>query len=187
MKATSLLKQQHRNTKKALMQLIKAGGQEGEELRTQMADQLVAHMMIEEKILYPRAREIGKKTDLVERSFEEHDLARYALIRFLEADPMDASFVVRAKSLKKVLDSHVEEEETVLFPMLEKAYAMAEMRTLGEELKELFETTVERGYENGLRALQVEPARQPKRSAAQKANAGPRGMSRQNRANEARS
>lgn len=186
MKATSLLKQHHRSTKKALMQLIKAGGPEGEALRTQMADELVAHMMIEEKILYPRARAIGKKTDLVERSFEEHDLARYALIRFLEADPMDPSFMVRAKSLKKVIDSHIEEEETVLFPMLEKTYTMAEMRTLGEELTDLFQTTLQSGYENGLRALQVEPARQPKRTAAEKPNAG-RGMSRESRANEARS
>lgn len=186
MKATSLLKQHHRSTKKALMQLIKAGGPEGEALRTQMADELVAHMMIEEKILYPRAREIGKKTDLVERSFEEHDLARYALIRFLEADPMAPAFMVRAKSLKKVLDSHTEEEETVLFPMLEKAYDVAAMRTLGGELMELFQTTRKSGYENGLRALQVEPVRQPKRTAAQKPIAR-RGMSMESRANEARS
>jgi iron-sulfur cluster repair protein YtfE (RIC family) len=186
MKATSLLKQQHRNTKKALMQLIKAGGQGAEALRTQMADELVAHMMIEEKIVYPRARELMKKSDLVDRSFEEHDLARYALIRLLEADPMDPSFVVKAKSLKKVFDSHIEDEENVLFPMFEKAYDTVEMRTLGQELTELFEKTVESGYENGLRALQIEPARQPKRSVAQKANAGTR-VSRESRANEARS
>lgn len=187
MKATSLLKQHHRNTRKALMQLIKVGGQEGEELRTQMADELVAHMMIEEKILYPRAREIGEKSDLVERSFEEHDLARYALIRFLEAAPTDPAFVVRAKSLKKVLDSHTEEEETQLFPMIEKAYDMAEMRTLTDELTELFHRTAQSGHENGLRALQVEPVRQPKRTPAPKVNAGTRGTPRESRANEARS
>jgi iron-sulfur cluster repair protein YtfE (RIC family) len=185
MKVTSLLKQQHRNTRRALAQLIKAGGQEGEELRAQLADELVAHMMIEEKIIYPRAREIGKKADFVEISFEEHDLSRYALIRLLEADPTSAELVVRAKSLKKLLDSHTADEESLLFPMLERAYDAAEMRALAEELKDLFERTVEAGYENGLRALQIEPAYQPKRGAAPKSAADNR-ASLNGRAHEAR-
>ena len=185
MKATSLLKQHHRNTRRALADLIKAGGQEGEELRAQMADELVAHMMVEEKIIYPRARAIGKKTDLVERSFEEHDISRYALIRLLEADPASEALVVRAKSLKRLLDSHMADEESQLFPMLERTYDTAEMRALSDEVKDLFERTVQAGYENGLRALQVEPARQPKRTAA-KATAEGRATLKNGRADEAR-
>ena len=156
MKATSLLKQQHRNTRRALTQLAKSGEPGREKLRAQMADELVAHMAIEERIFYPTARRTVRKPELVEGSYEEHDVAKFSLIRLLQIPITDPTFEVKARVLKKLLDSHIKVEEEELFPMLERAMEEAELKRLGDEMKQLFDKTVEAGYEESLRDLQFE-------------------------------
>src|SRR4051812_44515633 len=82
MNAIDLLINQHRIVKRALAAMLDRNSIDDDELRD-VADQLVAHMVIEEHIFYPRVREL--RAELVSESFEEHTVARFELARALSA------------------------------------------------------------------------------------------------------
>jgi len=140
MKATDLLKQQHR-TVEALFAQIEAG--EPEALKD-LASALAAHMAIEHEFFYPQSREVDE--DAVLEAFEEHAIAETALKRALATDPEDESFDARVSVLKELIEHHVEEEESELIPQIEKEIGSDELEALGEKMEARFEQVLKRGY-----------------------------------------
>jgi len=140
MKATDLLKQQHRNVE-ALFAKIEAG--EPEALKD-LASALAAHMAIEHEFFYPESRDIDE--DAILEAYEEHSIAETALKRALATDPDDESFDARVKVLKELIEHHVEEEEGELFPQVEKELESDELEKLGEEMETRFEQVLKKGY-----------------------------------------
>jgi Hemerythrin HHE cation binding domain len=141
MKATDLLKQQHRNVE-ALFAKIEAG--EPKALKD-LASALAAHMTIEHEFFYPEARDVDE--DEILEAFEEHSLAEVALKRALATDPEDDSFDARVKVLKELIEHHVEEEEGELFPQVEKEIDNARLEALGAEMATRFQEVLAKGYE----------------------------------------
>jgi len=140
MKATDLLKQQHRNVE-ALFAKIEAG--EPEALKD-LASALAAHMAIEHEFFYPESRETDE--DAILEAFEEHAIAETALKRALATDPDDESFDARVKVLKELIEHHVEEEEGELFPQVEKEIDSEKLETMGEEMEARFDEVLKKGY-----------------------------------------
>ena len=143
MNAIDLLKQQHKKTK-ATLEKASQGKLDASESK-KAADELVAHMVIEEHVFYPRVRQLMK--DMVGESFEEHTVARFALARCLTArgdDQIKARFTV----LKELIEHHVEEEEKEMFPKVEKAIDSEELERLGDRMERMFESAVEAGLES---------------------------------------
>ena len=114
MNAIQLLKDQHKKTKAALEKGSK--GKLSPTEATKAANELVAHMVIEEHIFYPRIRELKK--DLVSESYEEHTTARFSLARCLSAKT-DDEITARFTVLKELIEHHVKEEEEEMFPKVE--------------------------------------------------------------------
>jgi len=141
MKATDLLKQQHRNVE-ALFAKIEAGEPA---LLKDLASALAAHMTIEHEFLYPEAR--GVDEDAVLEAFEEHSIAEVALKRALATDAEDESFDARVKVLKELIEHHVEEEEEELFPQVEKDIDSAELEAIGKKMEARFQEALVKGYE----------------------------------------
>ena len=141
MNAIELLKQQHTKTKKALEKAHKSGATNVE--LKQIADELVAHMVIEEHIFYPRVRELMK--DMISESFEEHAVARFELARLLSAGPTEKK--TRSLVLKELLEHHIEEEENEMFPKVMKSIDSTELEALGTKMKAAFEKAVAKGLE----------------------------------------
>jgi len=141
MKATDLLKQQHRNVE-ALFAKIEAG--EPEALKD-LASALAAHMTIEHEFFYPESR--GVDEDAILEAFEEHSIAEVALKRALATDPEDASFDSRIKVLKELIEHHVEEEEGELFPQVEKDLESAALEEMGAQMETRFQEALLQGYE----------------------------------------
>ena len=121
MDAIDLLIKQHDETKAALKKASK-GKLGAAELR-RMADELVAHMVIEEHVFYPRIRELDK--DLVKESFEEHAVARFELARALIAEGEEQE--VRLGVLKELIEHHIKEEQEELFPKVRRGIPKAEL------------------------------------------------------------
>lgn len=140
MKATDLLKQQHR-TVEALFAKIEAG--EPEALKD-LASALAAHMAIEHELFYPVSREIDE--DAILEAFEEHAIAETSLKRALATDPDDETFDARVKVLKELILHHVEEEEGELFPQVEKEIEADELEALGQKMEARFEQVLKKGY-----------------------------------------
>jgi hypothetical protein len=149
MNAIDLLKQQHKKTKAAL-----AMGSEGKlDMRQakKAADELVAHMAIEEHIFYPRVRQLMK--DMVAESFEEHTVARFALARCLMARGEEET-MIRFAVLKELVEHHIEEEEASMLPKVQRAIPADELNRLGARMEAMFL----RGVEMGLDSLVTGPA-----------------------------
>jgi len=142
MNAIDLLIKQHEITKNALEEMEK-GNVDEQELRT-LADELVAHMVIEEHVFYPRVRELMK--DMVGESFEEHTVARFALARAMLAKGEDQK--ARITVLKELIEHHVEEEEQEMFPKVRQAIDAGELERLGERMEAMFDKAVELGIES---------------------------------------
>lgn len=140
MKATDLLKQQHR-TVEALFAKIEGG--EPEALKD-LASALAAHMAIEHEFFYPESREVDE--DAILEAFEEHSIAETALKRALATDSDDESFDARVKVLKELIEHHVKEEEGELFPEVEKELAVDELEALGEKMQARFDEVLKKGY-----------------------------------------
>ncbi|WP_437810706.1 hemerythrin domain-containing protein [Sorangium sp. So ce1078] len=144
MKATSLLEKQHRKVE-SLFKQLESGKSEPAPLLAELANELVAHMAIEQESFYPAVRQV--KEDLILESYEEHAIAELALKRLLATDPEDISFKARVTTLKELIQHHVEEEEEELFPKVEEAIDEQRLAEIGKELKAEFEQRLAEGYE----------------------------------------
>lgn len=147
MKATSLLEKQHRKVE-AIFKKLSSDKADAVTWLSPLADELVAHMTIEQTIFYPAVRSV--KEDLVLESYEEHALAELALKRLLATDPHDVTFQAKITALKDLIERHVKEEETELFPLVEKALGDEKLEALGKEMKAAFDQAVEQGFEVAL-------------------------------------
>jgi hypothetical protein len=157
MNAIELLKRQHRRTKAAL-----AKGCEGKLDRREAkaaADELVAHMVIEEHVFYPRVRQL--LPDIVAEAYEEHTVARFALARCLTARTSEET-KIRFLVLKELVGHHIEEEERELLPKVEKGLPRAELEALGNRMQTMFD----RAVAAGLDALVQGPAQELRRPDA---------------------
>jgi hemerythrin-like domain-containing protein len=140
MKATDLLKQQHRSVE-ALFAKIEDGDSDALE---DLASALAAHMSIEHEFFYPAASEVDG--DLVLESFEEHSVAEFALKRALACDSDDEAFDARVTVLKELIAHHVKEEEDELFPEVEKKFTKDQLEQLGQQMATRFEEVLKAGY-----------------------------------------
>lgn len=143
MKATTLLEQQHRKVK-ALFKKLESGRSEPEPLLQELANDLIAHMVIEHELFYPAVQAIDRS--LVAESFEEHSLAEIALKRLLATDPADESFKARVVATKELIEHHVEEEEEELFPKVEKKLGEEKLEVLGKQMKVRFAEARDEGF-----------------------------------------
>ena len=144
MKATSLLEKQHRKVK-AIFNKLEKGRGEPLELLAELANDLAAHMTIEQEIFYPAVQKLDET--LVREAYEEHALAEVALKRLLATDPDNGSFKARVVAAKELIEHHVQEEEAELFPKVERKLGDEKLLSLGKEMKARFDEVVEAGFE----------------------------------------
>jgi hemerythrin superfamily protein len=140
MKATQLLKSQHREVAKIFGELEKGRGANAMDRVQKLVTSLGAHMVIEQELFYPAVKSI--KPDLVLESFEEHAGAQAMIERLLRTKPDDESFKARVTTLKELIEHHVEEEESDLFPAVEKKMDPADLNGLGAQMKARFDELV---------------------------------------------
>lgn len=142
MKATDLLKKQHKNVK-ALFKKAEdtEGGRQRRQLMDQIASELKIHTKIEEEIFYPAVREIGtsKAEEMIDEAFEEHHVVDLVLAELPSIDPEDERFHAKMTVLSELVEHHVEEEEGELFPMAEKKLGKDRLQTLGEQMQSMAE------------------------------------------------
>lgn len=147
MKATSLLEMQHRKVK-AMFKKLESGRSEPGPILEALANDLIAHMVIEHELFYPAVEAIDR--GLITESFEEHALAEIALKRLLATDPEDESFKARVIAAKELIEHHVKEEEEELFPKVEKKLGSERLEALGKQMKARFAQAREEGFEQAV-------------------------------------
>jgi len=144
MKATALLEEQHRKAE-ALFSKLESGDAG---VLAELANELVAHMTIEQEIFYPAVRSID--ADKVTVSFEEHAVTELALKRLLAADQNEETFPARVNVLQELVQRHIDEEESDLFPTVEAELSNDQLEVLGEQMKWRFDEVLAEDEEGKL-------------------------------------
>jgi hemerythrin superfamily protein len=119
------LKQDHKRVQKAYRDFQKLDPEQDSEhcevLVRQVLRDLTVHMALEEELLYPAARDALKEVDLVDEAEVEHESAHALMDQLQRMDGRDEKHAARFGVLCEYVLHHVKEEESELFPALEKA------------------------------------------------------------------
>jgi hemerythrin superfamily protein len=140
MKATDLLKKQHRQVEKLFKECEKT---EEPRKRRQIMDQIIndltLHTKIEEEVFYPAVRQMGtsKAEEMVDEAYEEHHVVKLVLAELPEVDPEDERFEAKMTVLSELIEHHVEEEEEEMFPMADKKLGAERMKELGAQMEQM--------------------------------------------------
>jgi len=136
MNAIELLKEDHDKVDR-LFQKVKAT-EEGEhkELFLKIKAELDVHTHIEEKIFYPRLKEEDELEDITLEGIEEHHQAKMFLRELASLSEDSDKFEPKLKVLMEDITHHVQEEEGIMFPKVEKVINKAELEELGKRMEE---------------------------------------------------
>jgi iron-sulfur cluster repair protein YtfE (RIC family) len=137
MKATELLKKQHRDVKALFKKADKTEDARGRRrLLEQITAALELHTRIEEEIFYPAVRELGsrKAEEMIAEAFEEHHVVKLVLKDLPNVDPEDERFEAKMTVLSELIEHHVEEEEGEMFKLAQRLGA-DELASLAERMQ----------------------------------------------------
>ena len=141
MKATDLLKKQHKEVK-ALFKKVEntESGRERRRLMDEIATALQGHTTIEEEMFYPAVKELETKKaeEMVAEAFEEHHVVKLVLAELPQVDPEDERFEAKMTVLSELVEHHADEEEEEMFKLAKKI-GEDELDELGERMEQRFE------------------------------------------------
>jgi hemerythrin superfamily protein len=133
--ALDLLRRDHRHVQALLKKMEKAEAEdEQRQLCEQIVDELRTHTEIEERVFYPYLREATAREDLFQEASIEHETAKQLLEQLPQEQPGTPRFKAMAKVLAEYVQHHVQEEESEIFPQVEKTGV--DLKALGEALEE---------------------------------------------------
>jgi hemerythrin superfamily protein len=97
--------------------------------------ELSIHAAIEEQVFYPAVRSAAPDlSSQVLESLEEHHIVKWLLSELERMSPDNDRFDAKVTVLKEIVQHHVGEEESDLFPKVRRAMPKARLEQLGEEL-----------------------------------------------------
>jgi hemerythrin superfamily protein len=136
MKATELLKKQHKSVHGLFGELKQLGGAARRRIMDKIYEELAHHMAIEENIFYPAVRQLDTKTtrEIIPESLEEHHVLKLVLAELPRVDPHDERFEAKMTVLAAIVEHHVEEEENAMFKVAKKL-GDDRLRLLGEQME----------------------------------------------------
>ena len=143
MNAIDLLKADHERVKAILTQLsdsTERAVKKRVELINKLEMEITIHTRLEEEVLYPAYKKAGGKEEEVMyyEAKEEHRTVDSLVLPDLKVtDPSTPEFAARVKVVKELLEHHIEEEETEMFPQAKKLLGKAALEELGQQMEAL--------------------------------------------------
>ena len=134
--AVKLLKQDHRAVAEALEEFGSAEHEEKQSIAQRICKMLTVHAQMEEELLYPAARDALSSDDahLVSEAHVEHASVKDLIEQIQQREEVDDEYEARVEVMGEYVEHHVSEEETELFPKLERS--SLDLDALGERLAE---------------------------------------------------
>ncbi|HEF4760179.1 TPA: hemerythrin domain-containing protein [Pseudomonas putida] len=154
MNAIDMLKADHERVKVILTQLEESterAVKKRAELLGKLEMEIMIHTRLEEEILYPAYKKAGGKEQekMYFEAKEEHRTVDSLVMPDLKAtDPASVEFSGRAKVVKELLEHHIQEEETEMFPQARKLLGKAKLEELGKQM-EMMKTTCKKELSGG--------------------------------------
>lgn len=142
MRATRLLESQHLQVTSLINRLLRRTAGRNRRVND-LADALAAHMLVEEEILYPVARNVQRS--VIEHAIEEHDLIAIEMQRLLATPREERAFEVRLEVMRTLLQHHVIVEESAVFPTLDQLLSRQQNDVLGRQVAARFRQVLPEG------------------------------------------
>jgi len=97
------------------------------------------HSVIEEEALYPMLKKVGEKAGpfMAERSWSEHRSVKKLLNQLDGLGPRHPAFDPTLRNIEAELLKHIQEEESEVFPYLEKKMSREDLEGLAKTLERL--------------------------------------------------
>lgn len=134
MNAIELLVSQHRRMEKMLHDLLEADAAARGEGFDRAADDLMAHVVVEEEIFYPAVK-AERTEDILLESLEEHLSLKRVLRDLVALDPTNEHFEPKLHVLEEQTRHHHKEEEEHLFPKVKKLLSSDRLEALGAQIE----------------------------------------------------
>lgn len=100
--------------------------------------ELDVHTNIEEEVFYPDVKAASDElAEMVAEGVEEHHVVDQLITEMKGLDPADEAWAAKLTVLMENVEHHAEEEETEMFPVVDKAFDEAGLAQLGERLEQL--------------------------------------------------
>ena len=141
MKATDLLKKQHKEMKTLFKKIEDAeGARERRQLMDEIGTALEGYTLLEEEMFYPAVRglETQQAEEMVLEALEEHHVVKLVLAELPKVDPEDERFEAKMTVLSELVEHHADEEEKEMFKTAQKL-GKDELEALGEQMEARFE------------------------------------------------
>jgi hypothetical protein len=142
MKATELLKQQHRLVEELFERFEQSDDRGKAQIFEDLAANLTAHDAIEREIFYPACEKNlneEEDEDVLGESLIEHGVVEFCLFRADKNKTKAKELEKYVTVLKEVVMHHVKEEESELFPKASKKMETEELEELGEKMQKRFD------------------------------------------------
>lgn len=148
MNATKFLKQDHDEVR-AIFRRFDANPDDAkaQELYDDLEELLSAHTQIEEELFYPAARDLGGLADKVDDAIAEHNNFDALCNELADLEPGDNTFRNKITELRDAVLHHIEEEENVMFPAVERQCSQNQLDSLGQELERRKDQILQRATE----------------------------------------
>ena len=143
MNAIDLLIEDHERVKDILTRLTESterAVKTRSDLLQKLEMEVTIHTQLEEQILYPAYKEAGGKEELkmYYEAKEEHRAVDSLVLPDLKVtDPGSVEFSGRAKVCKELLEHHIEEEESEMFPQARELFDEVRLEEMGKQMSEL--------------------------------------------------
>ncbi|QKZ05638.1 hemerythrin domain-containing protein [Pseudomonas eucalypticola] len=141
MNAIDLLKADHERVKAILNELSESterGVKKRTDLLAKLEREITLHTQLEEEILYPAFKAAGSKEQdvMYYEAKEEHRTVDSLVLPDLKnTDPATPEFSGRVKVVKELLEHHIEEEESEMFPQARKLLGKALLDEMGKQME----------------------------------------------------
>lgn len=148
MKATDLLREQHRQVDRLFRKLERRlGPRQFEEVVKDLATVLGAHMTVEQEMFYPACAEAMDDRTLVASFYEEHGQIAGQIRRLLSMPGEDPGYKLQIRVIKALYQRHVELEDRKLFAKAEPILGAKQLELLGGMMEARYEEAFELGHE----------------------------------------
>ena len=105
------------------------------ELLDTITNELNAHELIEEKVLYPALKSHPEAKEIVLEGYQEHHVADLLVKELHGLARSDERWGPKLKVLKENIEHHIEEEENKMFPTGRSVLSRAELEELGARME----------------------------------------------------
>jgi hemerythrin-like domain-containing protein len=149
--ALDFLTRQHREVE-SLWTEVQGAGPGMSSSRTDTARQIVRllsqHDAIETRLLYPEVRDVGgaEGQRLSDASRSDHRMIREMLQEVDRADDLDDRAYAALARCITAFNRHVEEEESVIFPLLRENCSSKRLQELGSEMASMVDAVLAGAY-----------------------------------------